>query len=445
MQLVDIFVTGRLLPGTSRILAAAQLAELTHIKKSLADIILVQGKPIRIKKKVKQDVAERHRLALHAIGVEVVLQPAKTGAEKINPTPTRLTKTSPAVQVVSAKRKTQLTQKIQIVQPTPAMRRAQLRQAGLTSSLEPLLSTKRSSSMQEAPGPIQPPHTSMRANRQPGKFPLAPQQVPAIGHKSSKSRSALWISSPRAVPASHGAEWLWESWRLFREKPFQWLGYTLLFSLLLGFFLFSPYAHLFYLVIGGPILFGFLVVAAHNQYQLEIEETPMSFLEAAQGGKVLFGLGFCTLLAFLLVGAGCFLAAGAGLFGEGRNPANLYLVLRADSPLALSLYSIFLLGSISVLSGYWFSIPLLALTGGRPLSRFQLALRTSWMNRHAMLLASLIVSLLAFALLGLAYVLYSFMPLLWPLLALFLLLSFCLALAVGTLAMYVSFRDIFLA
>ena len=62
-----------------------------------------------------------------------------------------------------------------------------------------------------------------------------------------------------------------------------------------------------------------------------------------------------------------------------------------------------------------------------------------------MLLASLIVSLLAFALLGLAYVLYSFMPLLWPLLALFLLLSFCLVLAVGTLAMYVSFRDIFLA
>lgn len=258
------------------------------------------------------------------------------------------------------------------------------------------------------------------------------------GPRSRRTRE--WLDAPRVVPALQGWEWLRQSWQMFTEQPVRWLGLLGAACVLLVSLVLTPGTHFFLLLMVLPVVLGTLVVAAHRQ---SLEEPPhplQSLLVAGKRWKALSLFGLLSLFFVLFLGTLFFFLAGLGLFGRGEPQTGQYL--RQLEPLLLMGLGLLAgLVLIPALSGYLFTIPLVALADCRPLHAYRLGVYGCVKNWKAVLVAAAICTtalLLGAALFSGARLLLS-----WPWLSLLLVGLILPAAALGILLAYNAFRDIF--
>lgn len=254
--------------------------------------------------------------------------------------------------------------------------------------------------------------------------PHADLTSPAIGWSGEALRD------PCSVSAGRGWGWVAEGWELFKDRPWPWVGVTLLYLLISIVLNFVPFVGGLAMAILSPILSGGLMIGAHTQHQgggFDIKQLFAGF-ERQTGPLALIGvasLGF--VLVFLLVmavvgGLAAVLLAGQGAMGGMQHGTfdsaqmGLWLLL----PVLL-----LLLVTIPLAMAFVFAPVLVALNEVPVLDAFKLSFQGCWRNILPFLvfgLVGLALSLLCLATLGLGLVVL--MPVL-------------------TLATYMAYRDIY--
>ena len=231
----------------------------------------------------------------------------------------------------------------------------------------------------------------------------------------------------RQTPASHGALWFTQGWRLFLQKPLLLLGMLFSTIVILSLLNFIPLGD----VIGallGPLLISGLYTALDHIGNGQVARFELLFSGFRQHTRPLVVLGLLLLAVQLFIGLLLFLALGETFFtkiASGELPAEqIFPVALQTAPL---FFIVVLVLAIVVLIAYQFALPLVTLNGIGPMQALKLSLHAGLHNWQALLVFSLVY-------LGLAILATLPMLLGWIVLAPVLL---C--------ATYAAYRDIFQA
>jgi len=261
-----------------------------------------------------------------------------------------------------------------------------------------------------------------------GGNPYAPPAADLTVPRSGWSGEAL--RPVRAVSADRGWGWVREAWGLFKDRPWAWIGASVLYLLI------SIALSLVPLGLGGlvmtvlgPVLTGGLMIGAQTQLQgggFEVKHLFAGF-QRNPGSLALVGaayLGFAVLIVVVMAlgMAGVFALAGpgfiAGMDQGGFDPAQV-------GPLVLLPVLVVLLLIVPLSMAILFAPTLVALNDVPVLRSFTLSFQGCWRN------------ILPFLVFGLVAVALSLASLLTLGLALLVLMP------VLIIATYMAYRDIF--
>ena len=254
--------------------------------------------------------------------------------------------------------------------------------------------------------------------------PTADLTPPAIGWSGEDLRQ------PRKVSAGRGWGWVREAWGLFRDRPWAWIGATLLYLLISIALSLVPHGiGGLAMTLLGPILTGGLMIGAHTQYQgggFEVRQLFAGF-QRNPGPLALVGaayLGFVALIVlFMVLGlVGVIALSGAG-FTAGMEQGTIDPAQAGPLVLLASLVALLLIVPLAM--AVYFAPALVALNEVPVLRAFKLSFQGGWRN---------ILPFLVFGLVALALSLASLLTLGLALLVL---------IPVLIIATYLAYRDIY--
>jgi len=211
---------------------------------------------------------------------------------------------------------------------------------------------------------------------------------------------------PRLLPASDGAAWWGESWRIFCAAPLAWIGIFVVF-VVLSFLLMkipiigSPAHAVLTPVFAGGVMLGCHALARGKP--LSVAHLFEGFHGEHLAPLLTLGLLWLAMLigvAVLIVGT-AFLALGiagvAALVNFASSPIDYYFALTTAGMwiaiIALVALTLLLLAAMA----YWFAPALVVLNGEPPISALSKSFAASWRNFGAFLLYGLIYIGLAIA------------------------------------------------
>lgn len=226
----------------------------------------------------------------------------------------------------------------------------------------------------------------------------------------------------RQVAAGRGAEWLGESWNLFRQAPGIWIGILVVWLLIGVVAEFIPVAGPLAMTLLGPVFTAGICLGCRSLDSgqgLRLEHLFAAFRGDRLGPLITVGaLGLAGVLVLALIGGlmGFGALFAGGHMAEGPHHAGGGMLLAALVVLALI---------VPWAMALWFAAPLVALDGLAPIDSLKLSFRACLQNVVPML----IWGVLAFVLLVLA--------------AIPLLLGWLVALPLLLASYYCMYRDIF--
>ena len=239
---------------------------------------------------------------------------------------------------------------------------------------------------------------------------------------------------PRRLPASEGASWWGESWRIFLAAPWVWIGLLVVLVVVSIALVMVPIVGKVAHTVLTPVFLGGLMLGCHALAQGQ-PLTIGHLFEGFRGGRFaplailgLLWLAALFVLAILMV-VTVFLTLGAsGLAALATLNADSgvdYAVLAsAGAGLAIATIVALVILLLAAMA-YWFAPALVVLNGEKPLAALQKSFDASWQNFGAFTLYGLILiglAIVATIPIGLGWLV------LWPML-------------VGTF--YASWRTIF--
>ncbi len=163
------------------------------------------------------------------------------------------------------------------------------------------------------------------------------------------------------LPASHGALWLAESFRMFRARPLQWMGLTagwvsITFALILIPFLGGVIANFL-----QPAFFASFAIAGYKQSAGEPISTAELFSGFRRHMRAQVNLGAVLLLAEIAIFA-LMAALGLPMANEGDQPFTMAQYVEALQGKEWILAFGFLI-TVVVKGALWFAPPLIAFHG----------------------------------------------------------------------------------
>ncbi|WP_295412950.1 BPSS1780 family membrane protein, partial [uncultured Thiodictyon sp.] len=243
------------------------------------------------------------------------------------------------------------------------------------------------------------------------------------------------LHPPRSVSAGRGWGWIAEAWDLFTDRPWAWIGATLVYFAISFVLNFVPFVGGLAMVVLGPIFTGGLMIGAHTQHQgggFTVKQLFAGF-EREPGALALIGagnFGFALLIG-LFVGLGVVLvAASAGpdltamTHQDALDSAQLSQLAQFAPLVLVSLLFLTLVGGVWTML-ILFAPALVALNAVPVLRAFSLSFQGCWRN---------VLSFLVFGLIAMALSLACVAT---------LGLGFLVLVPVMTIAIYLAYRDIY--
>ncbi|HEX6633358.1 MAG TPA: BPSS1780 family membrane protein [Usitatibacter sp.] len=225
------------------------------------------------------------------------------------------------------------------------------------------------------------------------------------------------------LPASQGALWLAESFRMFRARPVQWLGLTAGWVSITFALLFVPF-------LGGvianflqPAFFASFAIAGHKQSAGEAVPMGDLFSGFRRHMRSQVNLGAILLISEIAIFA-IMAAMGLPMAGEGNQPFTVAEYVQALQGKEWILATGFLL-TVLVKGALWFAPPLIAFHGMPTLHAVRWSLYAALANLGAMMVYGA-------ALLGLFFL--GLLP--WA-------LGLLVVLPMMAISTYVGYRDVF--
>ncbi len=378
---------------------------ITKMDREMAEQRLSSGQPVLIKKDVDRETADKYYSRFTEAGLQI-----------------ELSESGPQPQAGTVVEKTEEVKK---EAPAPAM-------------------SQESSAEKPPPLPVQEP------------VPENPYAAPMADLKVEKKEApGNWLDKPQKVAGSRGWYWVKTAIGLFMAEPWKWLGMTFVVMLITIPLSLLPFVGSLINIFLGLLLGGGMIMGAHEQ----AEGGTLTFGHMFKGFKhnrnQLLMIGVIYLAFFILVGVGIGLLAGTGalaMFGIGGDPQAAAMAMQNNMSMFLIIVLVVLALSIPLMSAYWFTTPLVALSDRKALTSYKLSFQGCLKNWLAFLVYSLaffaigIIITIAFSVVSGLVTLFlgndgSMLTVVLPMVIL-ALLGFPL-ITIGGLSVYTSFRDIF--
>jgi len=201
--------------------------------------------------------------------------------------------------------------------------------------------------------------------------------------------------APRHLPASAGASFWSEAWRIFSASPVAWIVILIVYALIsIGFEIIPVVGKLAHLVL-TPVFIGGIMLGCHALARGE----PLSVAHLFEGFKSgRFGplamLGLLLLAIMILFGIVMFFGllmtfgmSGLSAFAGETDPLHF---LNAMGTGFMLLLLIALAGLLLIGMAFWFAPALVTLSGEEPFAAIQKSFAACWTNFGAFLIYSLI-------------------------------------------------------
>jgi hypothetical protein len=377
---------------------------ITKMDRGMAEQRLSSGQPVLIKKDVDRETADKYYFRFTEAGLLIELIESDS---------------QPSASTVVEK-----TEEVRKETPAPAMSQAP--------------------SAETPPPPIQEP------------VPDNPYAAPRADLKvEKKEASGNWLDKPQKVAGSRGWYWVKTAIGLFMAEPWKWLGMTFVVMLITIPLSLLPFVGSLINIFLGLLLGGGMIMGAHEQ----AEGGTLTFGHLFKGFKhnrnQLLMIGVIYLAFFILIGAGIGLLAGTGalaMFGIGGDPEAAAMAMQNNLSMFWIIMLVVLALSIPLMSAYWFTTPLVALSDRKALTSYKLSFQGCLKNWLAFLVYGLaffaigIIITIAFSVVSGLVTLFlgndgSMFVVVLPMVIL-AFLGFPL-ITIGGLSVYTSFRDIF--
>lgn len=300
--------------------------------------------------------------------------------------------------------------------------------------------------------------------------PDNPYASPKADLKVNKTATEDWLEEPQKVPSSRGWHWIKEAATMFLAHPWKWMGMALVAGTILSICNFIPFfINLIFstsliVTIGVSILNSFLYIlfggglmmAAQSQANGESRLFSYLFRGFSHNRNQLIVVSLLYLAGFLIIIAAMALFLGTGIltmFWAGSNAPELAATsMMTNIPIFIVAMLVGTALYMLLLTGIWFSIPLVAISDCKAWTAFKLSLKACLKNWLAFLVYGLVFFLLvvvvfggmaavggfiAFFLSNKGSLILAFLPML-----IIILLGFPLS-VVGGLTVFTSFKDIF--
>ena len=205
---------------------------------------------------------------------------------------------------------------------------------------------------------------------------------------------------PRKLPASYGASWWGEGWRIFCAAPGIWIGTILILLVLMFLLLLVP-------IIGGiaqsllmPVFAGGIMLGCNALARGE--PLRIAHLFDGFGGSGRFGalviIGLVALAASIVLGLICLAVifatigiAGLTTLASITDPTQISLdALMSFGAALLVVALVALIGTSLIAMALWFAPALVVLDGEEPIAAMRRSFRACWHNLGAMLVYGLI-------------------------------------------------------
>lgn len=427
-----IIFTGRLIPGRHPQAVIESLATRFRVPMDRSRDVVLGGVSQVLKRNLDAAKAERYRMLLTDIGLEVRVEPQQDGREPLSSQlPELSTLTEAAGQPAGG-------------DPELARGRRET-PPQTTEGAGPRCPKCGSSDVSEVTGVCQACGLVVErylarqvADRQAAGRPAggADPDRPAL----AAARLDMPVESlrpPRSLPAGRGWGWIADGWALFKARPWTWIGVLLLFYLILILLSLVPSVGGLAVTLVQPILTAGLMIGAHAQHtggRLEVGHLFAGF-QAHTGRLALLGLaylllaigiGVVTVLGLLLV---LQLTGAPGLeqqliFLEDPGPIQLPTQVPME-PLLLIPVLIALLMGVTVAMAMLFAPALIALNAVPVVRALKLSLQGCLRN---------VLPFLVFGLAALGLLLLGSLP---------MMLGLLVVVPVLVIALYMAYRDIF--
>ena len=223
---------------------------------------------------------------------------------------------------------------------------------------------------------------------------------PPVASASPPPESAGAAPPPRQLPASEGASWWGEGWRIFMAAPWMWIGLLAVLVVVSIALVMVPKIGKVAHTVLTPVFLGGLMLGCHALAQGR-QLTIGHLFEGFQGGRFaplailgLLWLAALFVMAILMV-VTVFLTLGASglaaLAALGADADVDYAVL-ASAGVGIAIAALVALVVLLLAAmAYWFAPALVVLNGEKPIAALQKSFDASWKNFGAFTLYGLIL------------------------------------------------------
>lgn len=223
--------------------------------------------------------------------------------------------------------------------------------------------------------------------------------TPPAPQSATIAASAARSPDPRHLPASYGAAWWAEGWRVFAASPWVWLGLIVILLVLMFLLVLVPLLGgiaqtLLMPVFAGGVMLGCNALARGEP--LRINHLFDGFGAGRFGPLVIVGLVMLAagIVLGLVVAAVAFASIGiAGLTALAALSDPTQIDVSTLMSFGLSLLVVFLIalfGFCLIAMAYWFAPALVVLNGEEPVTAMRKSFAACWRNIGAFLVYGLI-------------------------------------------------------
>jgi uncharacterized membrane protein len=247
----------------------------------------------------------------------------------------------------------------------------------------------------------------------------APPSAPVEDPQQFSGDEEGFVPAGRSVSAGHGASWLAEGWRLFKESPLIWIVNVILFLVITVAVQVVPFLGGIAGALLAPVLGAGLMIGAHALHHGEPLEVGHLFAGFRQNTGALVLVGVLYLVGVIAIVVVAMLLMGAsfvGLMAGGEQAMGPGLILAVLIAAALA---------VPLAMAYWFAPALVALNGLSAIEAMKTSFRGCLKN---------ILPFLVYGLVALVAAIVASLP---------LLLGWLVLGPVLAATVYASYRDIF--